>query len=767
MSEQLNKLHELQTQLREVNQEFSRAPQPLYRRTDLDFEEREKLRDELQAVQMRWESITQQISLVLGDGQYTAHVSPSAKKSRAGLSQVRRSSGRAEGKANMAHDVEKSLLDIDFAVLTRGPFTPSPAAWEDQVLYFLMLDRFSDANEKGGYADASGRPVETGTTPLYCPQDQRRVDYDTWFRAGGEWQGGTIKGLAAKLGYLRRLGVTALWVSPPFRQVAFGASYHGYGIQNFLNVDPHFGTREEFRDFVRAAHEQGIYVILNVIAHHTGNVFSYDPDRYPTTDPETGTTFNDPRWDGSPYAVAGFNNREGRPTLPFSSADEMPAADAARLESSWPDGAIWPREFQRPDLFLRRGRITNWGYHPEYAEGDMHQLRTLDVRVRWSGQYRRPSPAMAWLSLAYCFWIAYADLDGFRIDAAKHMDPDALRSFCDWIREFAQSIGKERFLLAGEVPGGRDLAWEVVERTGLDAALGIDDVPGRLERMVTGEADPIDYFSIFRNWMLDEPQGGGHRWYRNQVVTLVDDHDQVRKWTSKWRFCGDRRYRDFAFNVIATQLTTAGIPCIYYGTEQEFDSGGRASNCDVVLRENMFGGRFGGLCTQGCHFFNERAPLYRALAALTELRKQLLPLRRGSQVLHRVSGDGVTFGLPQRFGDRMRSVVSWSRLFLDQELLVVINTDASEPVASWSTVAPLLRVDGDQFHLIFWHASKPATAPAATLTVEQRAGLPTVRIALPPAGFAIYMAAPALHRFGPNPVDGLMPWTKSAWHGEI
>jgi hypothetical protein len=66
-----------------------------------------------------------------------------------------------------------------------------------------------------------------------------------------------------------------------------------------------------------------------------------------------------------------------------------------------------------------------------------------------------------------------------------------------------------------------------VERTGLDAALGIDDVPGKLERMVTGYADPADYFSLFRNWVLEEP--AGHRWYRNQVVTLVDDHDQVRK----------------------------------------------------------------------------------------------------------------------------------------------------------------------------------------------------------------------------------------------
>ena len=131
-------------------------------------------------------------------------------------------------------------------------------------------------------------PASTGTTPLYTPENPGRVDYDVWFRAGGGWQGGTLRGLKSKLGYLRRLGITALWVSPIFRQVAFEPSYHGYGIQNFLDVDPHFGTREEFRDFVQAAHEQGIYIILDIIAHHTGNVFAYAADRYATHDPATG-----------------------------------------------------------------------------------------------------------------------------------------------------------------------------------------------------------------------------------------------------------------------------------------------------------------------------------------------------------------------------------------------------------------------------------------------------------------------------------------------
>jgi glycosidase len=310
--------------------------------------------------------------------------------------------------------------------------------------------------------------------------------------------------------------------------------------------------------------------------------------------------------------------------------------------------------------------------------------------------------------------------------------------------------------LVGEVSGGRALAWEVVEKTGLNAALGIEDVPGKLERMVTGYTDPADYFSLFRNWVLEEPTG--HRWYRDQVVTLVDDHDQVRKGSAKWRFCGDDRFRDLAFNVLAVQLTTMGIPCIYYGSEQGFDSGGRPNGSDLVLRENMFGGRFGGLRTRDRHFFNEEGKLYQALRALIDLRKKLLPLRRGRQALHHISGDGVTFGLPHRLGERMHSLVAWSRLFVDQEVLIAINTDESQSVTAYSTVAPTFRVDGDVFQLIFWYAPRNAPSPPGSLTVERRNGVLAVHITLPAAGFAIYQAAPGLNRLGPGPHPDLKPW---------
>src|SRR5215813_14249126 len=112
----------------------------------------------------------------------------------------------------MVEMIEKSLRDFDFPALTRGSFTPSPAAWEDQVLYFLLVDRFSDGNERGGYRDNNGNPVSSGGTPVYSANDTNRVEYEEWIRTGGTWQGGTINGLKSKLGYLKRLGVTALWV---------------------------------------------------------------------------------------------------------------------------------------------------------------------------------------------------------------------------------------------------------------------------------------------------------------------------------------------------------------------------------------------------------------------------------------------------------------------------------------------------------------------------------------------------------------------------
>jgi glycosidase len=624
--------------------------------------------------------------------------------------------------------VEKSLEQINIRKLIQRRFHPSPAAWEDQVLYFLMLDRFSDGKENT-FRDNLGRLVTGGSTLRFQPSDEGNAVQSTdearhWRESGVRWQGGSLKGLQSKIGYLKRLGVTAVWISPVFKQVSFQETYHGYGIQNFLDIDPHFGTRQDLRDLVKVAHRNGIYIILDIILNHTGNVFGYQANRYWTQDQASGAWYLDTRWDGGPYEVNGFRDARGEPVYPFGPVDldQHPLA--------WPDGAIWPVEFQQPATFTARGRITNWDYDPEFREGDFYDLKDVDLGDGTTDDYF-PSPALKALCQVYQYWIAYADLDGFRIDTVKHMDLGAVRFFASMIHEFAQRIGKENFYLIGEITGGRQRAFQTLEQTGLNAALGIDDIPDKLEYMVKGYRNPADYFDLFRNSILVNKDS--HIWFRNHIVTLFDDHDQVRKGGQKARFsAGDPRWQKLLLNALAVNTTTMGIPCIYYGSEQGFDGHG---DSDRYLRESMFGGEFGAFRSKGRHFFNEDHPVYQELSKVLSVRQQEIALRRGRQYLSLISGDGRHFGVPEMIGGEIRSVVAWSRLFDDAEILLAINTDPDNPQTTWVRLKTENHHVGKLMKCLYSSAPQGASQE---LRVEQTAGKFVVKLTVPASGFVIF-----------------------------
>jgi glycosidase len=145
-------------------------------------------------------------------------------------------------------------------VLARPParVTPSPEDWRDVVIYFLVVDRFKN--------------------PIAPPKN---LPFDTPF-AG--FQGGTIAGMQSKLPYLKQLGIGAIWFTPVLfnSQVLDGApnegTYHGYGIEDFLSIDPRFASNpeapeQELTAFVSAAQALGIYVIFDIVLNHTGDVF--------------------------------------------------------------------------------------------------------------------------------------------------------------------------------------------------------------------------------------------------------------------------------------------------------------------------------------------------------------------------------------------------------------------------------------------------------------------------------------------------------------
>ena len=184
-------------------------------------------------------------------------------------------------------------------------------------------------------------------------------------------------------------------------------------------------------------------------------------------------------------------------------------------------------------------------------------------------------------------------------------------------------------------------------------------------------------------------------------------------------------------NVLALNATTLGIPCIYYGTEQCFD--GHGDN-DRYLREAMFGGQFGAFESRNLHFFDEDGPAYRELAKLLEIRRQHITLRRGRQYLRPISGDGVTFGLPHMIGNQIRSVVPWSRVFNNQEMLLSINTDYHQPRTAWVTIDDRLHEVGDKLKCIY---STDTDQVGTAVEVKTKNGK-SVLLTVPAAGFVIY-----------------------------
>ncbi len=622
-----------------------------------------------------------------------------------------------------------SLSQLDVRALApAGGYHPSPVAWEDQVLYFLLVDRFSDDNENG-FRDNDGNVVTTGSTPLFQPIDkqnaiQNEADASQWREAGTRYVGGTLKGIASKVGYLKRLGITALWVSPVLKQVSFQETYHGYGIQNYLQVNPHFGTSQDLSDLVKTAHAHGILVILDIILNHTGNVFTYDPSRQPNYRDANGNF--DPRWDGNGYPVLGFNDKNGRPTMPFAQSD---VSNPAALPDM--DGAVWPVEFQKPGTFTAKGHISNFDYDPEFRDGDFFDLKDVHHGTGDVDTYA-PSPALLSLCQVYKYWMAFADIDGYRIDTVKHMDPGATRLFTSEMHEFAQSIGKDNFLLLGEITGGREFAFDLLEITGLDAALGIDDIPDKLEFLTKGLRNPNDYFSLFRNSELIGK--GTHTWFRNKVATLFNDHDQVSKGQVKARYCADWDNAPLVLNALALNVTTLGIPCIYYGTEQSFDGHGSGDGADRYIREAMFGGEFGSFESKGRHFFNEDTPLFREFGKILAIRRAKPVLRRGRQYLRPISGDGQNFGVPQMIGSEIRSVVPWSRILSDEEMVLAINTDPKQARTAWVTIDAALHQPSDLLTCVY--STDPAQI-GSQVRVEPRNGL-AIQLTVPPAGFVMF-----------------------------
>lgn len=558
----------------------------------------------------------------------------------------------------------KSIKDIDFNQLNNKSFWPSPLAWEDEILYFLMLDRFSNGLEKNDN--------------LYKETDKdcaikSEEDKTLWLESGEKWLGGNLKGLRSKLNYLKDLGITTIWISPVFKQPAFSQNYHGYGIQDFLEIDPHFGSKEELKDLVKEAHSMGLYIMLDIIINHTGDVFEYQ---------EEGIPYN-----GSERPIKGFRDKKGNANIPFDNID---------FDNLSKDDGIWPKELMTQSTFSRKGFIEDWENKEEFLDGDFFTLKDIHLGQGDLGDYQ-PSQALKILSTCFKYWIAYLDIDGYRLDTVKHLDPGATRYFLREIHEFAISLGKNNFYIIGEITGGLDFAMDIKESTGVDAALGINAIPETLENVAKGYLDPDQFFNLFKN--SDLKGDVFNKWYRNKVVSMFDDHDMVTKGETKGRFSAEDFTKPLLLNTLILNLLSPGIPCIYYGTEQGFDGSG---NHDKYIRETMFESPFGAFRTKNKQCFNKNNEIYKELAKIIEVRQTYLPLKKGQLYQREISYDGALFEFPHKISEsRHTGIIAWSRFFNHEEIIIAINCHLEDNQKVHITIDGTEHNEGDTFKTLY------------------------------------------------------------------
>jgi glycosidase len=542
--------------------------------------------------------------------------------------------------------------------LVTKPF-PSPVDWRDHWIYFLMVDRFNN--------------------PVQPPAR-------TWDRATGDRQGGTFEGIRQQLACLKDLGAGAIWLTPVLRNPPWQSSHHGYGIQDFLEVDPRFGStpanaESEFIRLIDEAHAHGLRVILDVVINHAGDVFAYTIGGKPAGEAD---------WSSAPYPIS-WRDGQGQPTWPV-------------LPGSVPrDAAIWPMEFQREEWFRRQGKGGP-------IQGDFASLKEFQTELTDALQDK---PVWNLLIRAWQYAIARFDVDGFRIDTLKHVEREFALTFCNAVREFACAIGKENFFIFGEIKSDDEqvlaaytgrYTTDVEGRVGADAALDFP-LQWKLGPVTKGLAPPTlvsDVFDARRQVQQGHPVLSTHGDASRFFVTFLDNHDDAQ------RYLYPRDGKDYSHQLtlaLGCLLGLQGIPCLYYGTEQglqgtrelydpNYDPG--KDGKPESVREALWGKP---------NAFDPKHPIYQDIRRLASVRAQEPALRFGRQYFRPVSGNNEDFGLSRTHG----GIMAFSRILNDREVVCVANTSVTSLFSGWVLIDPRINDDQCVFHVRYSNLQTPGS----------------------------------------------------------
>jgi len=315
---------------------------------------------------------------------------------------------------------------------------------------------------------------------------------------------GDFNGLTSKLDYLNDgdpntsndLGVTGLWLMP----IHPSPSYHGYDVTDYYAVNPEYGTMEDFKNLLNEAHKRGIRVIIDWVLNHTSN-------QHP--------------W--------------------FKSA-------VSDKNSPYRDWYIWAD--------------TNPLYQGPWGETVWHSSPTgfyYGIFVDFQPDLNFNNPAVTQeMDKMAAFWLKEVGVDGFRLDAAKHLIEDghqqenttATHTWYKEFRPFNKNV-KPQALTIGEVQGPSNVVSTYLAGDELD--LGFDfDLANKMVTSVQAQ-NGEDFGEILtREVSIFRP---------GQFATFLTNHDQNRIMSVL------NEDMDAAKNAATLLLTSPGVPFLYYGEE--------------------------------------------------------------------------------------------------------------------------------------------------------------------------------------------------------
>ncbi|WP_128893268.1 alpha-amylase family glycosyl hydrolase [Erythrobacter sp. HKB08] len=491
---------------------------------------------------------------------------------------------------------------------------------EEEIVYFVLPDRFENgdtSNDLGGYED---EPLVSGFDPTHK----------------GFFHGGDLKGLTQRLDYLEGLGVTAIWFAPIFQNKPVqgpkgneSAGYHGYWVTDFTRPDSHFGTRAEFKAFVDAAHARGMKVYMDIITNHTADVI-----RYKEGD-ETGYVYRDRAEfpysrklgvDGAPINE-GFLGDEVRTKENFARLTDAGSAYTPVVPAAEKDIKV-PAWLNDPIYYHNRGDTTFSGESSRFGDFvGLDDLFTEHPRV------------LAGMIEIYGDWIRETGIDGFRIDTARHVNPEFWQTFVPEMRRIAAEQGIPNFHIFGEVYKDSPDSGYIAQYTRRDGFPAVLDFAFQyaVTLAVSGQAPPEVMTHMFDGDVLYE---GGEEAART-MPTFLGNHDMGRFSTLIKQRLPDISQDELLARVKlghAMLLTLRGSPVVYYGDEQGFVGDGN----DQAAREDMFASvtdsyndnaLIGTEATTASENFDTGHPLYRLIAELSAVRKAHPALSRGKQVV--------------------------------------------------------------------------------------------------------------------------------------